>query len=77
MKVLIEKCFMLKKAYTDLLFAIIYVIYLGGFLYGPLLYLKNLGIASKLTILLEQVRFLMKTHAFVSSNIRKFFKSKI
>ncbi|CAF0705986.1 unnamed protein product [Brachionus calyciflorus] len=57
----------------DLLWLSLYLVYLGIFLLLPCYTVISnaLPVASTLTILLEQLRMLMKTHAFVRSNITR------
>lgn len=49
----------------DWLFAVSYVVYISFLSIVPLFYLANISIACRIIVLMEQVRLLMKTHAFV------------
>lgn len=57
----------------DLMWLILYIVYLILFIVLPcyVVVANKLPIASALTLLLEQLRMLMKTHAFVRSNITR------
>jgi hypothetical protein len=54
----------------DWLWLIAYCCYIGLFLYIPVHYIlaENYPIVTRMIILIEQVRFLMKSHAFVREN---------
>ena len=59
----------------DVVFSILYVCYLCCFFGLPLIYISQVGIASRFVILLEQLRFVMKSHAFISTNARKVWRN--
>lgn len=57
----------------DWMWFILYCFYIGLFLYFPVHYIleENYPIVTRIIILIEQVRFLMKSHAFVRENVPK------
>ncbi|CAF0870781.1 unnamed protein product [Brachionus calyciflorus] len=58
-----------KSIIFDVLFLIIYIIYLLLMIAVPLLNLFSVSVVCRIIVLTEQVRILMKIHAFVRSNI--------
>ena len=64
----------LKSAY-DYSFLALYVIYQLFFTVIPLQIVATLPIACRLIVLLEQVRLLMKTHAFIRHNVPRVLTS--
>ena len=58
----------------DLTFGLIYIGYLGLLITLPIIGVNQVSLACRIIILMEQVRLLMKSHAFVRSNIPKALK---
>lgn len=52
-------------------FIALYALYILMLIYLPLYMVQRVSVACRLIILIEQVRLLMKSHAFVRTNIPK------
>ena len=50
---------------------VLYLIYLSSLIVLPLYSVAKVNVACRFIILIEQVRILMKSHAFVRSNIAR------
>lgn len=66
-----------KKSLLDAVFALTYFSYLTLFITIPLMKVPSLSLGCRILVLMEQVRLLMKTHAFVRSIIPRIVMNEL
>ena len=65
------------KELFDGFFLSLYILYLSLLVLFPLIIVNKVSIACRIIILMEQVRLLMKSHAFVRSNTGKIVRPQV